>query len=80
MVYENCKKEGQGSSKPQNGQQKCSKSTIRYHLDNGHDLYSSSGQIDTWRLTHWDEEKGWISEEATATYEDMIKLRKQHSV
>ncbi|KAL8242048.1 hypothetical protein R6Q59_012350 [Mikania micrantha] len=57
-----------------------SKSTIRYHLENGHDLYSSSGQIDTWFLTHWDEEKGWISEEAAATYEDMIKLRKQHSV
>ncbi|KAL8249935.1 hypothetical protein R6Q59_006803 [Mikania micrantha] len=57
-----------------------SKSTIRYHLENGHDLYSSSGQIDTWRFTHWDEEKGWISEEAAATYVDMIKLRKQHSV
>ncbi|KAL8215936.1 hypothetical protein R6Q57_022773 [Mikania cordata] len=57
-----------------------SKSTIRYHLENGHDLYSSSGQIDTWRLTHWDEEKGWISEEAAATYEDMIKLRKPNSV
>ncbi|KAL8252294.1 hypothetical protein R6Q59_035987 [Mikania micrantha] len=41
---------------------------------------SINGQIDTWRHTHWDEEKGWISEDAAATYEDMIKLRKQHSV
>ncbi|KAL8256179.1 hypothetical protein R6Q59_031246 [Mikania micrantha] len=45
-----------------------SKSTIRYQLENEHDLYSSSGQIDTWSLTHWDEEKDWISKEAAATY------------
>ncbi|KAL8252194.1 hypothetical protein R6Q59_035887 [Mikania micrantha] len=57
-----------------------SKSTIRYHLEHRHDLYSSSGQIDTWRLTHWEEKKGWISKDAAAAYEDMIKLRKQHSV
>ncbi|KAL8200529.1 hypothetical protein R6Q57_011868 [Mikania cordata] len=34
-----------------------SKSTIRYHFEHGHDLYSSSGQIDTWQLTHWEEKK-----------------------
>ncbi|KAL8237826.1 hypothetical protein R6Q59_018907 [Mikania micrantha] len=80
MWCENCKKEDRGLSKPQNGQQNGSKSTIRYHFENEHDLYSSSGQINTWRHTHWDEEKGWLSEESAATYEDMIKLRKQHSV
>ncbi|KAL8214357.1 hypothetical protein R6Q57_003806 [Mikania cordata] len=45
-----------------------SKSTIRYHLEHGHDLYSSSSQIDTWRLTHWEEKNGWISKDAAAAY------------
>ncbi|KAL8226027.1 hypothetical protein R6Q57_018584 [Mikania cordata] len=57
-----------------------SKSTIRYHLEHGHGLYSSSGQFDTWRLTHWEGKKGWISKDAAVAYEDMIKLRKQHSM
>lgn len=34
-----------------------SKSTIRYHIERGLDLDSSTGQIETWRLTHWDEKK-----------------------
>ncbi|KAK9066743.1 hypothetical protein SSX86_014066 [Deinandra increscens subsp. villosa] len=57
-----------------------SKSTIRYHLERGQDLDALSGQIETWRLTHWDAEQGWISTEAVALYEDMMKLRNKHSV
>lgn len=45
-----------------------SKSTVRYHLEGGKDLDSSSGQIETWKLTHYDEEKGWTSKEAEALH------------
>ncbi|KAK9051006.1 hypothetical protein SSX86_027631 [Deinandra increscens subsp. villosa] len=57
-----------------------SKSTIRYHLERGQDLDASSGQIETWRLTHWDAEQGWRTREAAALYEAMMKLRNEHSV
>ncbi|KAL8198132.1 hypothetical protein R6Q57_030104 [Mikania cordata] len=50
-----------------------SKSTIRYHHEHGHGLYSSSGQIDTWRLTNWEEKKGWISKDAAAAYVETLK-------
>ncbi|XP_076904199.1 uncharacterized protein LOC143559547 [Bidens hawaiensis] len=57
-----------------------SKSTILYHIERGLDLDSPSGQLETWRLTHWDAEKGWISTDAAAIYEDMMKLRNEHSL
>ncbi|KAI3717301.1 hypothetical protein L1987_68841 [Smallanthus sonchifolius] len=44
------------------------------------DLDSSLGQLETWRLNHWDAKKGWISADVATTYEDMMKLRNQHSV
>ncbi|MFS7976300.1 hypothetical protein Hanom_Chr10g00890841 [Helianthus anomalus] len=43
-----------------------SKSTIRYHIERGLDLESSSGQLETWRLTHWDAKKSWISTDVAA--------------
>nr|KAJ0197338.1 hypothetical protein LSAT_V11C700377150 [Lactuca sativa] len=57
-----------------------SKSTIRYHVELGHDVESSSSHIETWRLTHWDEEKGWISTNMAAKYEEMKKMRNKHSL
>ncbi|KAJ0923217.1 hypothetical protein HanPSC8_Chr05g0213191 [Helianthus annuus] len=57
-----------------------SKSTIRYHIERGLDLESSTGQIETWRLTHWDAKNGWISTDAAAKYEKMMKLRNEHPV
>ncbi|KAJ0494212.1 hypothetical protein HanIR_Chr12g0594831 [Helianthus annuus] len=56
-----------------------SKSTIRYHIERGLDLESSAGQIETWRLTHWDAKNGWISTDAAAKYK-MMKLRNEHLV
>ncbi|KAI3732366.1 hypothetical protein L1987_63570 [Smallanthus sonchifolius] len=49
-----------------------SKSTLRYHLERGQDLDSSSGQLETWRLTHWDAEKGWISVDADEAYVSLL--------
>jgi hypothetical protein len=49
-----------------------SKSTARYHLERGEDLDSSSGQLETWRLTHYDEEKGWISNDVEALYVSIL--------
>ncbi|CAI9276017.1 unnamed protein product [Lactuca saligna] len=56
------------------------KSTIRYHVELGHDVDSSSGHIETWRLTHWDEKKGWKSTDMAAKYEEMKKMRNEHSL
>ncbi|KAL8251243.1 hypothetical protein R6Q59_034936 [Mikania micrantha] len=77
---ETAKKKAEARGKRKLDSRNGSKSTIRYHLERGQDLYSSSCQIETWRLTHWDAKKGWISKEAAATYEDMMRLRKHHSV
>ena len=49
-----------------------SKSTIRYHVELGHDVDSSSSHIETWRLTQWDEEKGWISTNMAAKYVSVV--------
>ncbi|CAH1447044.1 unnamed protein product [Lactuca virosa] len=49
-----------------------SKSTICYHIERGLDLDSSMGQIETWRLTHWDEKKGWRSTDAAAKYLSLL--------
>lgn len=49
-----------------------SKSTVRYHLESGQDSDLESGQIETWKLTHWDEEKGWISDDAAAIYVSVL--------
>ncbi|KAJ0750901.1 hypothetical protein HanLR1_Chr05g0187201 [Helianthus annuus] len=49
-----------------------SKSTIRYHIERGLDLESSTGQLETWRLTHWDAKKGWISTDAAAKYVSLL--------
>ena len=49
-----------------------SKSTIRYHVELGHDVDFSSGHIDTSRLTHWAEEKGWKSTDLAATYVSVV--------
>ncbi|CAI9284601.1 unnamed protein product [Lactuca saligna] len=57
-----------------------SKSTICYHVELGHDVDSSSGHFETWRLTHWDEEKGWKSTDMVAKYEEMKKMRNEHSL
>nr|KAJ0197029.1 hypothetical protein LSAT_V11C700367610 [Lactuca sativa] len=57
-----------------------SKSTIRYHVELGHDVDFSSGHIETWRLTHCDEEKGWKSTDMAAKYEEMKKMRNEHSL
>ncbi|XP_042752338.1 uncharacterized protein LOC111906175 [Lactuca sativa] len=57
-----------------------SKSTIRYHIERGLDLDSSTSQIETWRLTHWDDKKGWRSTDAAVKYEEMMKLRNEHTV
>ncbi|KAK1427858.1 hypothetical protein QVD17_16556 [Tagetes erecta] len=57
-----------------------SKSTIRYHVERGLSLDSSSGQLETWRLTHYDAEKGWETPDLAAKYEEMMKLRNEHSV
>ncbi|KAL4585273.1 hypothetical protein LXL04_009889 [Taraxacum kok-saghyz] len=57
-----------------------SKSTIRYHIELGHAVDSSCGHIETWRHTRWDEENGWKSQEMAAKYEEMKKLRNEHSL
>nr|KAJ0222694.1 hypothetical protein LSAT_V11C200088580 [Lactuca sativa] len=58
-----------------------SKSTIRYHVELGHDVDSSSRHIETWRLTHWDEEKGWKSTDMTAKYVDELEtMKREHEV
>ncbi|KAK1431944.1 hypothetical protein QVD17_08759 [Tagetes erecta] len=57
-----------------------SNSTIRYHVERGLSLDSSSGQLETWRLTHYDAEKGWETPDLAAKYEEMMKLRNEHSV
>ncbi|KAK1429855.1 hypothetical protein QVD17_12128 [Tagetes erecta] len=57
-----------------------SKSTLRYHVERGLSLDSLSGQLETWRLTHYDSEKGWETPDLAAKYEEMMKLRNEHSV
>lgn len=49
-----------------------SKSTIRYHIERGLDLDSSTSQIETWRLTHWDDKKGWRSTDAAVKYVSLL--------
>ncbi|MFS7951540.1 hypothetical protein Hanom_Chr07g00596391 [Helianthus anomalus] len=49
-----------------------SKSTIRYHIERGLDLESSTGQIMTWRLTHWDAKNGLMSTDADAKYVTLL--------
>lgn len=67
-LKENAKKKVMARAKRTLDCRNGSKSTIRYHIELGMDLDSSSGQLETWRLTHWDEKKGWISSDASAKY------------
>ena len=49
-----------------------SESTIHYYVELGHDVDSSLGHIETWWLTHWDEEKGWKSTDMAAKYVSVV--------
>ncbi|KAF4402227.1 hypothetical protein G4B88_017739 [Cannabis sativa] len=53
-------------------------STARHHIRRGMVLTSSTGQIETWRLKHYDSEKGWIGIELESLHNKMLELRAQH--
>ncbi|KAM6563278.1 hypothetical protein CsatB_023276 [Cannabis sativa] len=54
-------------------------STPRHHIRRGMNLASSTGQIETWRLKHYDMEKGWTGPDLEALYNEMKALRDQHT-
>ncbi|KAF4360553.1 hypothetical protein F8388_017803 [Cannabis sativa] len=54
-------------------------STPRHHIRRGMDLASSTGQIETWRLKHYDMEKGWTGPDLETLYNEMKALRDQHT-
>ncbi|KAF4363470.1 hypothetical protein F8388_016598 [Cannabis sativa] len=53
-------------------------STARHHIRRGMVLNSSTGQIETWRLKHYDTEKGWTGPDLELLYNEMMELRAQH--
>ncbi|XP_062076208.1 uncharacterized protein LOC133780557 [Humulus lupulus] len=53
-------------------------STPRHHIRRGMVLTSPTGQIETWRLKHYDAEKGWTGIELGPLYDKMMELRDQH--
>ncbi|KAK1383579.1 hypothetical protein POM88_021314 [Heracleum sosnowskyi] len=50
-------------------------STPRHHIRRGMTLTSSTGQIETWRLQHFDEKNGWSGPDLEDLYDDMMTLR-----
>ncbi|KAL8090873.1 hypothetical protein AgCh_040083 [Apium graveolens] len=53
-------------------------STTRHHIRRGMELTSSTGQIETWRLNHFDK-NGWTGPGLQELYDKMIDIRESHS-
>ncbi|XP_074330258.1 uncharacterized protein LOC141667607 [Apium graveolens] len=53
-------------------------STTRHHIWRGMELTSSTGQIETWRLNHFDK-NGWTGPGLQELYDKMIDIRESYS-
>ncbi|KAK1357569.1 hypothetical protein POM88_050825 [Heracleum sosnowskyi] len=53
-------------------------STARHHIRRGMELTSSTGQIETWRLKHFDE-NGWTGPDLQNLYDKMMDIRQCYS-
>lgn len=53
-------------------------STVRHHIRRGMELTSSTRQIETWRLKHFDE-NGWTGPDLQNLYDKMMDIRSIYS-
>ncbi|WOH00526.1 hypothetical protein DCAR_0519892 [Daucus carota subsp. sativus] len=76
---ERAKKNINNRSKRKWGSKNGSVSTARYHIRRGMALTSSTGQIETWRLQHFDKNNGWLVPDLKDIYDDMMTLRETYT-
>lgn len=53
-------------------------STTRHHIRRGMGLTSSTGQIETWRLNHFDKETGWTGPDLEEIYVSNLNIIFSH--